>query len=49
VRNVIQQGGAVTILGFCPDHHMEWGGFPINLPAALEDILIDHFQPDWNA
>ena len=48
-QNVIQQGGSVTILGFCPDHHLEWGGFPINLPAALEDILIDHFKPAWNA
>jgi hypothetical protein len=47
-RDVLQNEGTVTILAFCPDHRIEWGGFPIDLPAALEGVLINHFQPDWN-
>lgn len=42
-------GRTVHILGFCPAHSLEWGGFKINLAAGLEDVLINHFQPVWNA
>ena len=49
IRATLGAGRAVHILGFCPIHSLEWGGFKINLAAGLEDILIDHFQPVWNA
>jgi hypothetical protein len=49
IRATLGTGRAVHILGFCPVQYLEWGGFKINLAAGLEDILIDHFQPVWNA
>ena len=49
IKEKLAQGNAVHILGFYPIHCFEWGGFRINLPAGLEDVLIDHFQPEWNA
>jgi len=27
---------------------LQWAEFPINLPAALEDGLIEMFSPPWN-
>lgn len=51
-NHIIETIGAnrvVTILGFNPSHSIQWGRFKINIPAGLEDVLIDYFQPDWNA
>ena len=45
----LNAGRTVHIMGFCPTHSLEWGGFKINLAAGLEDVLIDYFQPVWNA
>ena len=39
----------VKIFGFSPKHCLEWGGFKLNIPAGLEDVLIDYFEPEWNA
>lgn len=30
------------------DHSPEWGGYPVNLSAGLEDALVKAFQPAWN-
>lgn len=49
IRGVISQASSVTTLVFFPQHALQWGDFLINLPAGLEDVLIDFFQPEWNA
>lgn len=49
IRGVLIGGGNVSILGFCPIHCLEWGGFKIDLPASLENVLIRHFEGAWHA
>jgi hypothetical protein len=49
IRDLLSLNRDVVILAFIPDHCIKWGEHKINLPAALEDTLIDFFQPDWNA
>jgi hypothetical protein len=39
----------IKIFAFVPQEGMlAYHGFPINLPAGLEDILISRFAPPWN-
>jgi hypothetical protein len=49
IIETINANRAVTILGFNPSHSIQWGRFKINIPAGLEDVMIDYFQPEWNA
>lgn len=49
IRETLGANRVVTILGFNPSHSIQWGRFKINLPAGLEDIMINYFQPEWNA
>lgn len=48
IRYLLECNKTVQILVFTESHCLEWGGFSINLPAGLEDSLIDAFQPAWN-
>ena len=49
IKETLEANRVVTILGFNPSHSIHWGRFKINIPAGLEDVMIDYFQPDWNA
>ena len=49
IRAAIALNSPVTTLAFWPQHCLQWGSFRINVPAGLEDTLIECFQPDWNA
>lgn len=41
-------GGAVSIL-VLPDHGLlKYGGFHLNLAAALEDDIVSQLKPKWN-
>ncbi len=49
IRAVLTANRQVVILGFYPQHAIHWGRFRVNLPAGLEDVMIEYFQPEWNA
>ena len=38
----------INIYLFQPNKKLEYLGFEVNLPAGLEDTLINFYQPDWN-
>lgn len=38
----------VDILVFSPKACLQWGAFPLNIAAGLEDALIEAFSPPWN-
>ena len=49
IRQLLEQGAAVTVYAFAQnDGLLQWGGFSLSLPAALEDTLIVEIQPPWN-
>lgn len=48
IKQMLAQHKTVQILVFIENHCLEWGGCSINLPAGLEDSLIEAFQPAWN-
>lgn len=48
IRKLIGQGKTVRILILPQTIPLQWGGYPINLAAGLEDALVNVFQPEWN-
>jgi hypothetical protein len=49
IRQVLSRGDAVEVYAFVQnDGLLQWGGFSLSLPAALEDTLIAEIQPPWN-
>jgi len=49
IRQVLRRGDAVEVYAFVQnDGLLQWGGFSLSLPAALEDTLIAEIQPPWN-
>ncbi len=45
---VLERGGAVDIWAFPDEGLVRFGGFALNLPAALEDDIIATLRPPWN-
>jgi hypothetical protein len=49
IRQVLRGGDTVEVYAFVQnDGLLQWGGFSLSLPAALEDTLIAEIQPPWN-
>lgn len=48
ILQALQSGKAVEVYGFAPDLPFCFDEFRINLPAGLEDVLIEKMNPDWN-
>lgn len=49
IRVILEGGGTVDILVLADLHQLQWSFLKVNLAAGLEDALIDHFDPPWNA
>ena len=48
IRNALREGHLVDILGFHDPKPGRVGRFTLNLPAALEDDIINTLDPPWN-
>lgn len=48
IKECIAKGETVSILVFTPIDLLQYAGFKLNLAAALEDALINRFNPPWN-
>lgn len=48
IRTHLANGNQIKILGFSPLIPLCYGNFKINLPAGLEDNLIEQLEPQWN-
>jgi len=48
IKELLKKKHTVVVLGFSPDIPLCYGGYKINLPAGLEDILIEKMNPEWN-
>jgi hypothetical protein len=48
IKALLGGGKCIRILVFADLGQLQWGAFPINLAAGLEDSLIEAFQPEWN-
>jgi len=48
ILEALQGNKPVQIYGFAPDFPLCYGEFRINLPAGLEDVLIETMNPEWN-
>jgi len=48
IKKLIAGGKVVRILVLPQTIPLEWGGYPVNLAAGLEDALVEVFQPAWN-
>jgi hypothetical protein len=48
IYECLTQGIPINIYVFQDNGHFSYGGFHLNLAAALEDSLIRHFSPAWN-
>jgi hypothetical protein len=48
IREMLKRNEVLRILAFNPISHLRYGGFDINLAAALEDSLIAEFKPPWS-
>ncbi len=48
IRDILENGGAVQILGFADPETLWHAGFRVNLAAGLEDELIATYKPPWN-
>jgi hypothetical protein len=48
IKQLAETGKIVEIFFFPDTGLLHYGGFPINLAAALEDSLISIFSPPWN-
>lgn len=48
IRQALRQGHTVDILGFHDPRTLRMGRFLLNLPAALEDDIIQTLNPHWN-
>lgn len=48
LKECLGAGGTVSIL-VLPDHGLlKYGGFHLNLAAALEDDIVSQLKPKWN-
>ncbi len=48
IRDALAENRNIRIFLFVPVEHLQYGDFPINLAAGLEDSLIREFKPEWN-
>ncbi|NBZ87585.1 GIY-YIG nuclease family protein [Stagnihabitans tardus] len=48
IRAATLRGEAIDLYGFAPPTDMAFLGFPVDLAAGLEDVLIRRFRPAWN-
>ena len=48
IMKLIRQKKNVRILVLTPTVPLNWGDYPINLAAGLEDSLVEAFKPEWN-
>lgn len=48
IKKLIAKGKTVRILVLPQTIPLEWGGYPVNLSAGLEDALVKAFKPAWN-
>ena len=48
IRDLLSHGKKVDILALPDNGLLQYGGFPINLAAGLEDSMIARLQPPWN-
>jgi hypothetical protein len=48
LRNAIEDGRDIRVLAWACDGLLAFGGFRVDLAAALEDAIIRDFLPKWN-
>jgi hypothetical protein len=48
IKESLKSGHKVFIHALFDIEPLQWGGFSINLPAGLEDALVNKLKPIWN-
>ncbi len=48
IVDLLNKGSKISIYVFKDIECLQWSGYNLNLPAALEDSLVNKFSPDWN-
>ena len=48
IEAALDKGAQVQIFGFVDENPQRVGPFELNLPAALEDDILDQLNPPWN-
>jgi hypothetical protein len=48
IKKLVRQGKTVRIFVLPHTSPLQWGDYPINLAAGLEDALVCAFKPEWN-
>ena len=48
ILELLNNGNKISIYVFKDIECLQWSGYNLNLPAALEDSLVNKFSPDWN-
>ncbi len=48
ILDSLNNGSKISIYVFKDIECLQWSGYNLNLPAALEDSLVNKFSPEWN-
>ncbi|MFD3393413.1 GIY-YIG nuclease family protein [Aquirufa sp. OSTEICH-129V] len=48
IIDLLNKGNKISIYVFKDIECLQWSGYNLNLPAALEDSLVNKFSPEWN-
>jgi hypothetical protein len=47
ILDLLNNGNKISIYVFKDIECLQWSGYNLNLPAALEDSLVNKFSPEW--
>jgi len=48
VKLALNKGYRVETYSFQDNTPLQWNGINLNIPAGIEDAVIDHWRPEWN-